>query len=112
MIIFLISPYPAVFGYQMDLYSIKDLLSKSHLFNNLTEFSSRIQPDMSHHSESHIKEVSVEQCSKCETADLSGFSKVVSNGEAVEREQHVSDKFNGILYHVIPASISCDTSLQ
>ena len=68
------------------------------------ESPSRIQSaDMSHHSESHVKEVSGEHSSKCETAELSGFSEFVSNGEAVLREQHVADKFNGILYHVIPA---------
>ena len=34
--------------------------------------------------------------------EFSGFSEFFTNGSATEREHKVSDKFNGILYHVIP----------
>ena len=34
--------------------------------------------------------------------EFSGFSEFSTNGSATEREHKVSDKFSGILYHVIP----------
>ena len=37
-----------------------------------------------------------------ESEEISGFPSFVTNDSAVEREHHVKDKFNGILYHVIP----------
>lgn len=57
---------------------------------------------MSHNNESHINKLSGEETSKSDSTELSGYSEFVSNGEAVERECNVFDKFNGILYHVIP----------
>ena len=64
-----------------------------------SELTNRNQTNMSHNSESHINEASVEDC---DTNELSGFSEFVSNGEAIEQERHVTDKLNGYLYHVIP----------
>lgn len=40
--------------------------------------------------------------SKNATDEYSGFSEFITNGEAIDREQQVKDKFNGILYHIIP----------
>ena len=37
-----------------------------------------------------------------DSEEISGFPSFVTNDSAIERERHVKDKFNGILYHVIP----------
>lgn len=37
-----------------------------------------------------------------ESEEISGFPSFVTNESAIERERHVKDKFNGVLYHVIP----------
>lgn len=55
-----------------------------------------------HQNEVSEKEISSEEMSKYATTELSGFSEFNTNGSAIEREHHVTDKFNGILYHVIP----------
>ena len=52
---------------------------------------------MSHHS--HINDKSNDEDS---TTDFSGFSEFETNSEAIDRERYVNDKFNEILYHVIP----------
>ena len=60
------------------------------------------QTGLSHHSEMSDKSNTEDQISNYNTTDFSGFSDFVSNGAAIERERHVNDKFNGILYRVIP----------
>ena len=67
------------------------------------ETPNKHQGSSSYHSEKGDKSNADDIISKCNTTDLSGFSEFVTNGEAVERERFVNDKFNGILYHVIPS---------
>lgn len=69
----------------------------------ISETPSRKQTSSEHNSENTGQKSNAEDSeSKCNTTDLSGFSDFVSNGEAIERERFVNDKFNGILYHVFP----------
>ena len=56
----------------------------------------RKQTSLSHHSEMYDKANTEVQISSCNTTELTGFSEFVSNGEAVERERCINDKFNGI----------------
>lgn len=55
-----------------------------------------------HDSDDKNKTFSEKDISKSATDEYSGFSEFITNGEAIDREQQVKDKFNGILCHVIP----------
>ena len=69
----------------------------------ISETQEKDQSNLSqHHSEMSDKVFSEQESSKDDNEELSGFSEFVSNGSAIEKERHVIDNFNGILYHVIP----------
>ena len=69
----------------------------------VSETQKKDQSNLSqHHSEMSDKVFSEQESSKDDNEELSGFSEFVSNGSAIEKERHVIDNFNGILYHVIP----------
>ena len=61
------------------------------------ETPTKRQTHVLHHS--HINDKSNDEDS---TTDFSGFSEFETNSEAIDRERYVNDKFNEILYHVIP----------
>ena len=59
--------------------------SSSNVSENSTEFSEKSRSDSE----------------KCEDVSDLSYSRA-SHISAIEKERHISDKFNGILYHVIP----------
>lgn len=64
-------------------------------------------PQQTAQNETHInnqasQSITEQEISENTAEEFSGFSEFSTNGSAIEREQKVSDKFNGILYHVIP----------
>ena len=66
------------------------------------ETPNKKQTSLLHHGEMSDKSNTEDLISKCNTTDMSVFSEFVTNGEAMERERFVNDKFSGILYHVFP----------